>query len=79
MVSSAPDEGVVVNPIPGAVKSMRSMYATLVFAVVLSAVLTTVACARLMPINCGAQDENEIVAAVPELAKIPLASRIAAI
>jgi hypothetical protein len=53
---------------------MRSTYATLVFGVVLSALLTIVAWAKLTPTNWGVNDENVIVSALVYVASVPLKS-----
>jgi hypothetical protein len=66
------------KPMPGAVKSMRSIKATLVFTVVLSALLKMVACARLIPSNWGSQDDRVMVAAFADAASMPLKSAKAA-
>ena len=63
MVSSEPEGGVVVKPTPGAVKSIRSMKATLVLTLALSALLRIVALARSTPTNWGEKDDTLMVVA----------------
>jgi hypothetical protein len=68
VVSSGPEAGVVVKPTPGAVKSIRSMKATLVLTTLLSASLRIVALARSTPTNWGEKDDTPMVVAPADVA-----------